>query len=426
MKHSHNFCQSQLFNFESLGFNIKDDPLVKITDQMDWPFLCKKIETLYSNKGRNSNSIRLMLGLEMAKTYYGVSDQEIVRMLKTNISLMYFCGYTSPISTKEIPSSSSMTNFRSKLTQEILDQMMESITKKIIVKLPPRKRTSVNSDTTVTPQKIKYPTDADLLHTASKKLVDLIQQKVIKVVIKGKHKINKLMRNYGLLRKKSKELIEGTKETLIKYVESLNEIISNSKKRLNAKQEEVLAIANTILSQQKELLDGKTIQGRIVSFHENKIRPIFRGKAGHQTEFGVKVSLMTIGQYIVIPNKIEYENYSDTEIPQEDIQRYERITGRKIKEYSFDRGGHSPQNHKLMEDNSILDGIQYRGKLPNGTKPINKTTGNRLYRQRSAIEGKIGTLKSRWGCKEINYKSSNAKIRINMACLMHNLKWYIG
>ena len=44
--------------------------------------------------------------------------------------------------------------------------------------------------------------------------------------------------------------------------------------------------------QQREMPDQKTrrVEHRIVSLHQPHVRPIVRGKAGHETEFGAKLT----------------------------------------------------------------------------------------------------------------------------------------
>ena len=100
---------------------------------------------------------------------------------------------------------------------------------------------------------------------------------------------------------------------------------------------------------------------------------------------------------------------------------------RKPKEYSADTGHHSKENHEFLKEEGIIDGIQYRGRKRKGVKGrVKKRTLVRMGRQRCGIEGKIGIMKSRYGCEKIRYKSENMEVRIYMAALMHNINWYMN
>ena len=431
MHYSHNFYQHSLLNFKAYGFDLKDNPLVKMADAIDWPALIKEVIPLFAKEGRNSKSIRMMLGLEMAKTYFnGISDEGIVGKLKTDVSVMYFCGFDRPPCPKEIPDPSSMTNFRNKLTKEVIDKMNAIVVRKIIYKLPPRKRSQVASDSSCLPANITYPTDSKVLIQTAKKLVkvvDKLREGGKRIIIRGKRIITKKIKAFNKIRRKTKSQIRRMNRELLVFNKRVLRIIKKTPGELDKKMKEIVEVSRQVVGQQIQMYKDKVnrISNRIVSFHENKIRPIFRGKLNGMTEFGKKISLMVVGGKIVIPNLCKYENFSDTILVEKDIKLFEEITGRKPKEYSGDRGLHSSKNHAILAKEGIKDGIQYRGKIPKKAKRPPNRTIERMNRQRSSVEGKIGTLKTNYGCSKIRYKSENTEVRFGMAAIMHNMKWYV-
>ncbi len=118
MYYIHNYNQTSLFNFKTLGFKLEDVEFVKISKEIKWGEIIMKIRDLYKLTGANCNSIRTMIGLEMEKTHYGVSDKRIVNMLKTDVGLMVLCGYDRPVKESEVPSSNSLTDFRNRLKKK--------------------------------------------------------------------------------------------------------------------------------------------------------------------------------------------------------------------------------------------------------------------------------------------------------------------
>lgn len=428
MNYSHNFVQSSLVAFESMGFRVSEHQLVKISEEIEWEELIEEVSKVYAKEGRNSKSIRMMLGLEMAKVYFGVSDREIVRMLKTDAAVMVFCGFSVPPGEKEIPDSSSLTKFRNRLTADVVHKLSDLVAVQVIRKLPPRKRTQVASDSSCLPANIEYPTDTKVLSKTAEKLIGVLgeaRKAGVKFVIRGRRTVLKTVKVFNKIRKKTKEQIREMKKELLSFNRKLIRKIKKCRFKLSKKAEKTVATAKRIVGQQIQMYKGKTqrVKNRIVSFHEEDIRPIYRGKAGKVTEFGKKISIMVVGQKVIVPNKCEYDNFSDTQIPKSDIEKHRSLMGRDPKEYSADRGMHSPANHNFVQSLGIDDGIQYRGKIPKKATLPSKTTRDRMYRQRSSSEAKLGTLKTRWGCAKIPYKSENTIVRFGIASIMHNLNW---
>jgi transposase, IS5 family len=430
MYYIHNYQQTSLSNFKTLGFELEGNELYKISKEVNWQEMLDCVRKVYKKTGANTNSLRVMVGLEMGKTYYGVSDVRIVQMLKTEVGLMVLCGYDRPVREEEVPSSNSMTDFRNRLTREILDQISTVVITQQIIKLPPKKRTQVGSDSTCMVANIQYPTDVGLMTKVYKKLVE-VAKKVRKngkeFLIRGKNTIRKTINGFNKKRKKAKEEVKYILGTLVEFGERMHGKLTRISQKLTNRQKELLQNAKKIIDQQKEMINkgSKKIKNRIVSFHEQDLRPIFRGKLGNVIEFGKKASIMVVGQALIIPAESEFENYSDTKLPQRDKKRFEKVTGREMKEYTADRGMHSPKNHNLLESAGIKDGIAHRGKIPKNRESLSKYTRRRLNNQRQPCEGKLGTLKTRYGCAKIPYKASNTDVRIGFASMIHNLNWGI-
>jgi Transposase domain (DUF772) len=67
-------------------------PLVKLTRQIDWEQFVKQFGKLYSEEGRPSVPMRVMVGLQYLRSLYNESDESVVAKWVENPYWQYFCG----------------------------------------------------------------------------------------------------------------------------------------------------------------------------------------------------------------------------------------------------------------------------------------------------------------------------------------------
>jgi len=432
MKYIHNEAQKSLFDFGLMKVEIPEDhELVKMSKEINWEEMVEIIGSKYSNKkGRNSKSLRMMIGLEIAKRKYGLSDEGIVEQLKVDMALKVFCGFNEW--THDLPESSSLTKFRNRLDDETLLLLEEVNIRKMIRKTARRNRYQVISDTTCVEANITYPTDSKLLSKTYEKLAmaaKIVRKEGAQIVIRGKQKVKKAIRSFNLKRSKSRKVILKMNKKLIRESRKVLRLIKVNldvaKENTKRKVDEIIKTAEKILLQQSTMIETgvRRVKNRIVSFHEEDVRPIFRGKEGKQTEFGPKVALNVIGGGLVQTTKLSNNNFSDTEMIEASLNTNHHTFGRDPTEYIVDRGGHSPQNHELLNQKNITDGIQYRGKIPKKAKLPPETTRRRMYKQRSIVEGKIGTFKTSYGGNRNKYKNDKAQCWMSFGFIAMNAVW---
>ena len=193
----------------------------------------------------------------------------------------------------------------------------------------------------------------------------------------------------------------------------------------------ILSTAKKIIKQQRKLINLAkkkiySIEDRIVSFHEPKVRPIVRGKEGKNVEFGNKVAVSVIGGFLGVSHNVSSDNYSDSNIVEDTIEVFKKIRGKDPTEIVGDRGFHSPQNHNLLKEKGIRDGLEYKGKIPKKHKNTlpDKKTLKRMKNQRSVVEGRIGNLK-RMG-QRCKYKTKNVQAWVSVGMIMGNLRWGVS
>lgn len=432
MQYSHNQVQKSLFSFGLIEVEVPEDhELIKMVKEIDWESMVEIIREKYSGKtGRNSKSLRMMIGLEIAKRKYGLSDEAIVEQLRVDMALKVFCGFDEW--THDLPEASSLSRFRSRLDEETLRQLEEVNLRKMIRKAPRRNRYQVITDSTCIEADITYPTDSKLLSKTYTKLTQAAERlrgEGAEIILRGKRIMKKSIRFFNLKRRKTGQEIVKMNKKLIresqKVVSLIKKTISVAKSSVQDKVKVTLEVAERILVQQKQMIETKTrrVKDRIVSFHEPDVRPIFRGKDSKQTEFGPKVAFNVIGGGLMQTTKRSNNNFSDTTMVEDSLETNQRTFGRDPTELIADRGAHSPQNHQLLNQKNIMDGIQYRGKIPKKATLPPPRAQKRMYRQRSTVEGKIGTFKTAYGGHRNHYRNKNTQAWISFGLIAMNATW---
>lgn len=437
MKYTQSTEQSTLFSFDMMKIELpKENELIGMAQEIDWDSMIEMVGRKYSStEGRPSSSLRMMIGLEIAKRKYGMSDWDIVQQLRVDLALKVFCGFNS--CDHEIPDPSSLTVFRRRLDPETLRAMEEANVRKIMRRVPLRIRHQVIVDSTCVPANITYPTDSKLLEATWKNLVrslEKMRETGIDLLIRGKRKTRSLIRSFNLKRKKTRKEISRMNRRLIRIGKKImNTVILTLQKhkrgisvKLRKKIRQVIQTSERILWQQTEMIRTKTkrIRDRIVSFHEPRVRPIFRGKDSRSTEFGPKMRVNVVGGSLIQSSGISHDNTSDTKMVRSALKTHRRTFGHDPSELITDRGAHSPQNHALLKRKNIVDGIQYRGKIPKHASLPKPAALKRMYRQRAARgEGLIGVFKTRYQGHRNRYRNKNAHAWISFGMISMNATW---
>jgi hypothetical protein len=173
---------------------------------------------------------------------------------------------------------------------------------------------------------------------------------------------------------------------------------------LSQKHQETLDTIRKVYEQQHYMYTRRThkINDRIVSISQPHVRPIVRGKATAETEFGAKVAISIVDGYAHVET-LSWDAFNEGKTLIESVERYRQRYGFYPEAVQADKIYRNKENLRYCE----LHGIRLSGPRL-GRPPTDKALQKeqrRLERQdaseRNAIEGKFGEGKRRYGLARI-------------------------
>jgi transposase, IS5 family len=360
--------------------------LVKLARLISWGFFEKVYGEVYTDgPGSPPLPTRLMVGLEILKYTYDLSDERVCELWLENPYFQYFCG--EEFFQHKLPfDRSSMTRWRQRMGEERLKALLQE-SLNVAVKtgaMKPSELSAVVVDTTVQPKNVMYPTDAKLLNRARETLVRLARK--CGVALRQSYaRVGKLAliqhQRYAHAKqfKRARKPLRKLKTYLGRTIRDISRKIARDK-ALKAVFAPVLSRAHRVLTQKR-----RQDKPKVYSMHAPEVECIGKGKAHKPYEFGVKVSVATTvspsagGQFIVHAKSLPGNPY-DGHTLETVIPDFETTTGVKVERIIADagyRGHNAPQEHKFK--------VYTQGQKRGVTAEIKSQ-----FRRRAAVEPLIG------------------------------------
>ena len=410
-----------------------------------WDTIEEKYAENFKNKesGRPAKPARMALGSHIIKEKYGLSDEETVAMIVENPYLQFFLGGGQFESTVPFDAST-MTWFRKRMTKEMIAEVNEYIAggNKPNDGNPgghggeqSQKRENEGTllmDATCAPSDIRFPTDVSLLNEAREKTEAIIDAQYTasgKTGVKPRTYRRKARRDYLKFARNRRPIIKTIRNAIRKqlgYVSrNLRTIESLGFNGLTAKQVAQYETLRLLYKQQEEMYTNKThrIENRIVSISQPFIRPIKRGKANADVEFGAKVAITLEDGYARI-EKLSWDAFNETSTLIEATERYKDRNGCYPERILADKIYRTRDNLRFCEEH----GIRMNG--PRLGRPISNAVKNKLQRalerkesgERNAIEGEFGTGKRSYNLDRLTMRlQETSEVQIHMIFLSMNL-----
>ena len=384
-------------------------PLYKLANKIAWSKFEKAFTPLYSSdKGRPGKPIRLMCGLLILKHLRNLSDESVVEQWSENAYYQYFCGMQDFCPSAPC-ASSELVHFRERIGEEGIELIFQESIRVNNEDDDKNHYETAFIDSTVQEKNITYPTDAKLHKKIVKKVLDIVNvhkfplRQSYKFVLKRIYR-DQRFRNHPKNKKKALKADKRLRTIAGRLVRELRRNLGEYHDY-----DKLLKIFDAILSQSRYSKD------KIYSIHEPEVLCISKGKEHKKYEFGNKVSIIRSITGIILGAKSFRKEYDGHTID-ESLKQVERLTGRKIKVLSGDRG--------------------YRGKKEvNGTKimipDVPKKSDNRyqrnkkhkLFCKRAGIEPTIGHLKSDYRLGRNFYKGvAGDAVNLLLAAAAYNFK----
>jgi hypothetical protein len=377
----------------------EEHSLLRLDRAINWKNLLSEISCFYSpDKGRRSIPLRAQVGALMIKFIKNMPDRAAVATVQENLYAQRFCGLSPAQAKQFMDPSSGLALFRRRIGLEGMTLIHELLTAASCGKSYKRADQLI-LDTTCVPMDILYPTDIRLLDRCRREILRLMKRakafgvknfyrtysrtarkifvafsKLSKPAEKTRRRVHKKL--FQFLRRNFKQL----RDLHARATRELGPRCRTSKpvRLLLKDMKETLAKIQVVLHQQAMVRRGIVhIQGRIVSFHKNHVRPIVRGKFPLPTEFGPKVLFALVKKRMHVVGFF-YNNVSDATMILQSLKWFKARFGHLPAELFADRGFFSRAWVKWLKFLGIEPGIQPRGKNIEETPRYRRMVNKRL------------------------------------------------
>jgi hypothetical protein len=393
-----------------------------------------------ASTGRKSLNPRIVVGSLIIKYLCRLDDREVVDQISENIYMQYFLGYPSFVNGKPFDASL-FVEIRKRLGMETINGINERIVK-LKTGFESKEETMGNDsgdqkgddpirteaveqadglsedppithkgkviiDATACPQDIAYPTDLDLLSDArekSEELIDLLYDPLLHGQKPRTYRQN-ARREYlatAQKRKKTKKQIHSAIRKQLGYlgrnIRSIHGLL-DAYGRIPLKKRELkyFYVIQTLYDQQLLMYKTRThrVDDRIVSIHQPHVRPIVRGKAKVDVEFGARINISVIDG-ITFLDELSWDAFNEGGHMPAYIENYRKRFGVYPAEVLADKIYCTRENRRMLKEKGIRLKAKPLGRPSASAVPVHVSPG-----ERNPVEGKFGQARTAYGLDRI-------------------------
>ncbi len=369
----------------------------------------------------------MALGALLIQRRLKCSDEWLVKHVGENPYLQFFIGM------KEYGpcpfGASTLVAFRKRFSEEDMTAILEASVPKEEKKEdpydgdgPPNSGTLI-LDATCCPADMAYPQDVDLLNQAREKVEKTVDELCQQTGQKKPRMYRKRARkDYLRLSKSKKRTAKAVRSAVRKQLQYIRRDVGYVTKlvqggaKLSKKQANRLNIVTTVYEQQRIMFESRihSIPQRIVSLAQPWVRPIVRGKAHANTEFGAKLHVSLVNGYARI-ERLDFEPYNESEDIWKAVARYREHYGCYPERILADKIYRNRQTLALCKEHGIRLSGPALGKPPKD-QSLSRLAKRQEYQDscdRNAVEGVFGTGKTAYGLARIM-----ARLRETTCCVI--------
>jgi IS5 family transposase len=394
--------------------------------------------------GRPTTAVATYLRMMYLKYRYQLGYEVLVKEVKDSFAWRRFCHLALD---ERVPDSTTLI----KLTHKYGEETVKTLNETLVLKLKESKvirGKKLRIDTTVVESDIHYPTDTGLLDDGIgvitrvvirlKKLVPGIGKQFVKHTRKSKQLYLCLVKVIKGRTGKDAKALDNTRHQLVKISEKViadgqalqaelalhpgkSPLVKGFIRRLGG----WIEALEKVVGQTKEVIRGsRHLPRRLVSLFDIGARPIRKGKARRDTEFGRKVLIGETDHGIITTYKILAENPADVTLLRTGVKGHRRLFRRRLKVVAGDRGLYSQANEDWLQNNGVRQvSIPARGKVGKERRQYQRQSWfKRLQRFRAGCEAKISLLKRKFGLGRSRMRgNTGTKIWVGQGIFTHNL-----
>lgn len=436
-------------------------------------------ESLCGDFGAPALPARVALGALLIKERLRLTDRETVEAIRENPYLQFFIGKEEFDQTRPFDASL-MVEFRKRFGEEGLSRIGNAVALAAIQEasanseptdddtshnddvaarddvpvLPadenesptsssdgatdqPDNRGQLIVDATCAPADIRYPTDVSLLNEAREKTEELIDELHAPLVgkqprprtyrVKARRAFVAFVRRKkpkrNVIRRAIRQQLNFLQRNL-KFIDRLLETPGALPlSQLSRRHYKDLLVCREVCRQQLEMYETKThrVDDRIVSLSQPHVRPIKRGKAGRDTEFGAKLSISVTGGFSFL-DRLSWDNYNESLDLVGQIEAYRKQFGFYPKSVHADKIYRTRANRKYCKARGIRLSGPPLGRPPKHVSAAEKKQAADDEAIRNTVEGKFGQGKRRFGLGRVMAKlACTSAAQISLSFLVMNL-----
>ena len=423
--------------------------LVQVDGYLDDERFIAPWRALFSKRlGRPSVPVDTLLRLLYLKHRYGLGYESLCREVSDSISWRRFCriGLDRPV-----PHPTTLVKLVRRAGPEVIEQLNAALLAKLAQGKLLRAR-KLRVDTTVVEADIDYPTDADLLEQAVRKLGGLVRR------IKGRGAASRtrfrdrgraagrrlkqlartLRRRTGAAMAEVDRLTGEVAGIARRSLRQVQVVAGNARRalarrpgdgrlgRLVAELDETIGHTERLLVQADQRLAGnRVIPDRLVSLSDPDARPIRKGKPQHPTQFGYTLLLAEDERGFIADQQLQQGNPADAPQLVPAVRRVAEVTGRTPGTVVGDRGFGTAANDRALAQLGVARiGLQRKGRLSPTRAAVERTRSfRRLRNWRVGIEARISHLKRSFGLRRTRLRRlGGAGTWVGLGIFAYNLQ----
>jgi transposase, IS5 family len=382
-------------------------------------------ETLFDRRlGRPSVPVDTLLRLLYLKHRYGLGYETLCKEVSDSISWRRFCriGLDRPV-----PHPTTLVKLVRRAGPDVIEQLNQALVAKLTGDKLLRAR-KLRVDTTVVEADIDYPTDADLLEHAVRKLGGLVRRikgrgaaSRTRFRDRGRAAGRRMKRLARTLRRRSGvamaevDRLTGEVATIARTTLREVQVVADNARRVRRRRpgdgqlarlvgelDETICATERLLAQTDQRLAGnRVIPNRLVSLADPDARPIRKGKPRHPTQFGYTLLLAEDERGFIADHQLQQGNPPDAPQLAPAVQRVVAVTGRTPGTVVGDRGFGTAANDQVLEALGVKRvGLQRTGTPGKARLAVERTRRfRRLRNWRVGIEARISHLKRSFGLR---------------------------